>query len=385
MKQDSISDSTRVVISSVHHGGVLPGSRAELWRDLYLLKGADVRGPLFGNQLVVRGSPVSVQDSVYVRGEVRVEKEETGESGGGSVTFGSCLSTPDSLLVERDTARVRFLSNLYCGNVNLTNSIVFGNVYAQNATLRNSVVLGGVFCQKKLAAEDCVLATFSAEEAELGERVSLLFPIAMASVSIRLTSPVRALSFFYLPESEKPSLDESGGVTLLDEADIYQVETSSQDSEPIKGTRILTADQRILDTASVLDRFAKNRQLLESLTLSGILDPQSRTEEVTLDLDALEDLLMGINSIDELPELEGGSPIDDLFRRKDVADAVGAYFSEGVREALASYASGIDAGSATAPESDREALKRIRKLLRGERLDSETEPSQERSVPEEAS
>ena len=53
MQSDSIQDSTRYVVSDTHDGSVLPGTRIEMWRDVYLLSGANVVGGVWCGSLTV--------------------------------------------------------------------------------------------------------------------------------------------------------------------------------------------------------------------------------------------------------------------------------------------------------------------------------------------
>jgi len=97
MNIDSIQDSTRVVLSELRHGSIIPGNRAEMWRELFLLPGADLRGSAFGKSLYVEGPDVNVEASIYVRESIKVAESDKEGIQSGNVTFGSCVTTPDSI------------------------------------------------------------------------------------------------------------------------------------------------------------------------------------------------------------------------------------------------------------------------------------------------
>jgi hypothetical protein len=135
MEKDTIQDSTRVVLAQLRHGSILPGSRAEMWRDLYFLPGTDLRGGAFGNKLFVEGPNVHVESAVYLRGEINIRQSKDQKPADGIVSFNSCVTTPDSLIISDVSFRTRFRANVYTGMVNLKNAIVYGNLYAKKAVI----------------------------------------------------------------------------------------------------------------------------------------------------------------------------------------------------------------------------------------------------------
>lgn len=292
MPQDSIQDSTRYVVSDVHHGSVLPGERREMDRDVYLLSGADVRGGLWSNKLSVAAPDINVEGSVYAKGSITigaqrhsdirdsdigdsdmrgvrrtetvlaeestatklqegdsVETRELGRGDEGSaddhsgkaVRFGGCVTTPDDLLIEgsahsSDSFKTRFDSDVYAGRLNISDAVVLGNIYAKGAVIRNSVVLGGVFCQDQLTLSNCFVHTFQAEKVRVEEKVSIFAPFALAQESIDLQAPVRAVSFADLFGDKGLTVDDEpedgfdDGVVLLDEQDVLHLQIPGQEA-----------------------------------------------------------------------------------------------------------------------------------------------------------
>ena len=80
METDSIQDSTRYVVSDVHHGSILPGNRAEL--DVFILNNAEVKGAIWANDLTINGSNVLIEDSVYAKRTVLIKNEDKGKKNG---------------------------------------------------------------------------------------------------------------------------------------------------------------------------------------------------------------------------------------------------------------------------------------------------------------
>jgi len=323
MPQDSIQDSTRYVVSDVHHGSVLPGERREMDRDVYLLSGADVRGGLWSNKLSVSGPDVYISGSVYAQGAITIGAKEksdaasdqrdrtgpedelemvqhrSGESAekakqaqvdaerapshkNETVHFGGCVTTPDDLLTEvsghsLDRFKTRFDSDIYAGRLNISDAVVLGNVYAKGAVIRNSVVLGGIFCQDQLTLSNCFVHTFQARQAHIEEKVSIFAPFALAQESIDLQAPVRAVSFADLfrssalgnDDKEECGLDE--GVVLLDEQDLHNLQIpgreASGDGAPATQV-VLSMTERILHSRLLRERLEHNVEILRRLSLS---------------------------------------------------------------------------------------------------------------------
>ncbi len=338
MNIDSIQDSTRVVLSELRHGSIIPGNRAEMWRELFLLPGADLRGSAFGKSLYVEGPDVNVEASIYVRESIKVAESDKEGIQSGNVTFGSCVTTPDSILVDPVSFRVRFLSNIYAGIVNLNSSIVYGNVYARSGVIRDSVILGGVFCRGNLSLENCIVTTFRANSVNIGQKVSLLFPIAMAEKPIKLDYPVRALSFYNLSDSQD-SNDNTGGSVLLDERDVYKIgdqmiEENEDEEHKNNHLYVLSMDQRVMDAEKVIEHFRGNRKSLEFLTLIDHM-PSAQKDQIQKGGGAkLEDRLMGLVEREDIPEVDGYSTIEDIFVRADMIDTIKSFVSEDVVKAM---------------------------------------------------
>lgn len=325
MPDDSVQDSTRYVVSDVHHGSVLPGERREMERDVFLLPGADVRGGLWGNELTVTGPNVHVADSVYSQASITVrEDEDTQEFDPYSeVTFGGSVTTPDSLLVDTDSFRSRFLSALYTERVNLTNAFVFGNVYAREAIVRNSVILGSIFCKGTLEVENSFVHTFQAQKAELGKNVSIFAPFALAQEDIQLEAPVRALTFADVFERKETAAESSGEVVHLDDDDLFSVqgatpEAASGDGAPAT-QKVLSMTERILDSGLVQERLEENKSFLRRLSLHRHMEEDDQPENLIRELEEkLWDYLEAPISEDESKRTS--RPLEQFFERFGIAD-----------------------------------------------------------------
>ena len=287
MNRDSIQDSTRYVVGAVHQGGVLPGTRMEMWRDVYLVDGADVRGGVFCGSLSVQGPNVNVAESVYCRGAARVTGGD-GSDSAAPVTFGSSFASPDSLVVEDREFKVRFLADLNVGQLNLTNAFVYGNVFADRAVIRNSIVLGGIFCKNRLVIENSMASTFDAGRVQIGEGNYLLLPYAVARREMDMRAPVAALTFYSLYRQLQ---GEAGETVALDKHDIVKLDVPA-DSDEDEPSRIycLSMLDRLLDSQPLANHLIMNRKLIERLVLQDKMAPgaQSQTfKESVLELEAL--------------------------------------------------------------------------------------------------
>ena len=317
MNADSIQDSTRYVVGALHRGSILPGSRAEMWRDVYLENGADVQGGIWCGSLSVLGSDVSVSESVYSRGAVRIAVDDGAGLDGNAIEFGSCLTSSDSLIIANAPCKVRFRSDIYTDQLSISNAFVYGNVFANRAIIRDSVVLGGIFCRDQLTLERSLVSTFDTGRANVGEGTSLFFPGAIARDGINLTAPVRILTFYELDQQQ----DGFGGqAVLLDETDVIELNASSTlDGDEADGPRLLyclSAVERVLDSAPVREHLAFNRQFLERLALRGHLVPgasDDRLGDPTSELEAALWNILSRNPVDSSQRV--GSSIDELFAR----------------------------------------------------------------------
>jgi hypothetical protein len=309
MQLDSVQDSTRYVISGVHHGAVLPGNRLEMMRDVFLLPGADVRGGIWCNHLTIHGPDVQVAEAVYSRAGVTIDPDKDFTGGKAkSVTFSSCLTCRGTLLVSPGSFRIRVLADLYADRVNLSNCVIYGNIYANEAIIRNSVILGGVFTRGKLEAAKSFLGTFRARRALLGDELSLFFPYAVALEDIQISQPVKVLTFFSLYQQKRRGV---GDQALLTEDDVVELKTA-EDGVTLK---CLSLAERILDGHSVREHLSFNRRFLEHLSLGDNLDPEHKDPELDQPLSELEDILWKTLSLKKKPARKKGVTIQELFER----------------------------------------------------------------------
>jgi len=333
MPSDSVQDSTRYVVSDVHHGSVLPGERLEMSRDVYLRPGADVRGGVWSNRLEVAGPDVQVGESVYSQSEVTVsEAEDLDTDEADDVTFGACLTTPDTVRVDTSAFKTRFLSDLYAEKINLSGSFVFGNVYAKRAVIRNSVIIGSVFCEGKVDLSNCFVHTFQAHRADVGEAVSIFAPFAIASEEINLDAPVSSLTFADAfgqdseSQSEAPdglgeSRDGAENIVQLYQDDVFEIQSSpisaSGDGSPAT-QNVLSMTERILDSRIVRERLQENKEILRRLSLRHHIDPSERGGDVVSELEEALWEKVRTQSLEEAEE-RPSSPLESLFERFDLS------------------------------------------------------------------
>ena len=292
MNADSIQDSTRYVVNTLHRGGILPGNRMEMGRDVYLDSGADVRGGVWCGSLAVSGPNVNVTDAVYCLKSARIEAEDAVETDG-EVTFGSCFTSSESLVIQEGSPMVRFMSDIYTSQLNISNAFVYGNVFANRAVIRDSIVLGCVFSQSNLDIERSLVSTFSTDRAKIGEGTGLLFPYAVANKDIDLQAPVRALTFYSLYGSEREQAE--GELVLLDEDDIIAVTVEDDENqEAERRIYCLSMMERILDSEQLVEHLKLNKKFIECLSLQGNLTANARPQYLEATLQSLESALWDV-------------------------------------------------------------------------------------------
>ena len=313
MNADSIQDSTRYVVGGLHRGSILPGRRAEMWRDVYLESGAHIDGGIWCGSLSVLGSNVRVAEAIYCRGPARIAvADASGDED--AINFESCFTSPDSLVIENAPSKVRFWSDIYTEQLTTSNAFVYGNIFANRAIIRDSVVLGGVFCRDSLTVERSLISTFDTGRARLGPGTLLFFPGAVARDEIILEAPVEVLTFYSLYRQQ------GGDSVLLDEADIIELTVpgvQDRDEPGVPERRyLLSVAERVLDSQPVIDHLAFNRKFLEHLALRSHLVPDAQEELFRDSTDELEAVLWRV--VAGNPTGSGqriGSNISDLFAR----------------------------------------------------------------------
>jgi hypothetical protein len=318
---DSIQDSTRYVVGSLHRGSILPGRRAEMWRDVYLEAGADVQGGIWCGSLSVFGADARVAESVYCRGPVRIAVEASSGDETSSISFESCLTTSDSLVIENCPGQVRFGADIYTDQLSISNAFVYGNIFANRAVIRDSIVLGGVFCRDHLTVERSLISTFDTGRAQLGSGNLLFFPGAVAREGINLSSPVGILTFYNLYRQQEGA---NGDAVLLDESDIIEltVTTGSDDEGGAESRSLycLSVTERVLDSEPVKEHLTFNREFLEKLALRGHLAPGQSDVSSENSTDGLEATLWNILAGRPASSHQRlGSSIDQLFNRLGMA------------------------------------------------------------------
>ncbi len=310
-------DASRVVVSGARRGSVLPSSRAEMWRDIYLTTGADVKGGIWGNRLLVEGPAVRVDASVYVRSEIRIRPSDNPEEKRRGVTFGSTVTAGGTFLVEQATYRTRVLSNVYVGTASIANTVIYGNLYARSANIRNCVVMGGVFCRDHLQIENSVVATFQVGRATLGRNLLLLFPVALSQAPLAISHPVRAVSFLRLAGALKGA--ERGGSVHLGPDDVYAIDAAGG------GLHALSLDQRIACGIDIVRRFEENRAMAELVSLADHLPDAERKRMRGAALTEYERSLFSLLEGGAPPELTGALSLSSLLERAEIVAGMAAF------------------------------------------------------------
>jgi len=318
MKADSIQDSTRYIVADVHKGNIMPGNRSEMWRNIFLEPGARVIGGVWGGELQISGGNVYVDKSVYIRGSINIENESNAKSKkkiNDEIEFGSVVVSPESLFIHKNAPRTRFNSDIYVGQLNLKNTIVYGNIYSSNAVLENCIVLGGVYCRGKLEITNSILFIFKTKSLKLNDNVSLLAPYSISEEQFEMEYPVKALTFYSLLNK---STNGSSGIISLDEEDVFHVKYNEIETEeegyslPPK-VFLLSIVERILNSSNIIEQFRKNKELIEFLSYgNNIIDEYNENFRDLTRNDIEKNLWKLIEKGIKEDELHGSSRFDEL-------------------------------------------------------------------------
>jgi hypothetical protein len=292
MQMDSIQDSTRYIVSNIHHGNIIPGKRMEMWRDVFLLSGADIRGGIFCGSITINGGPVSVENAVYCKGPLTIKHPETPIPSETNVTFSSSVSAVEAIISELSPVRTRFLSDVYSDQINISNAFVYGNIFTKRAIIRNSIVLGGIFCEGSLSLEKCMVSTFEAKDVHLGQKVNLFMPVAIGHNIFELTDPVQFVTFFNLLQKNNDQI--LGETIVLTDEDILSIRVpksnrvnQNKNDQEFDIVNCLSIAERILDLEPLREHYDFNKKLLENLALWKNLDPASESN-IKISRDELE-------------------------------------------------------------------------------------------------
>lgn len=320
MISDSIQDSTRYIVSNVHHGSILPGNRMEMFRDVFLLTNAEIRGGIYSHNLLVEGSNITVDKSVFsaksiIIKEVKPDIKLTGNR------FNSTVVATDSILIENKVIKTKFKSDIYTNKLNISNTIVYGNIYSENAIIDNCIVLGGIFCSERLRISNSIYSTFRADSVNLGTNLYQLYPIALSRNQILMKNPIKAITFLNIYDSVSKNTDS--GIIVLDQDDIFEVDehypsgNGSKNNNDINNKLYcLSIAERILNTEKIIEHFRFNKVFLESLALESHLRNVDKNSDLLHPSGELDNYLWSILSgRDPLSEIKGSEEIETLFRR----------------------------------------------------------------------
>jgi hypothetical protein len=322
MHSDTNQADTRVVLSDIQEGGVLPGNKNEMWRDLCLLSGAQLRGPAWGNLMKVEGAPVKVEAAVYIKGAINIKAASKEKNNSGMVSFGSSVTSSESVVVDEVPFRVQFLSCLYTGVANLNNCIVYGNVYARRCVLRNSIVLGGIYCQGALQLENSLVSIVQAKRISFGRSVSMFFPLALSEEPIAISYPVRFLPFFDLSGFGKQGSSTMGGAIFADQRDVYTLGANPGVDSSAKFRHALSISERILNISRMLALVRRNQRYLECLSMGRHIDPAIRDAFLSRIDIPLEDRLWNLLNGENVPEIDGYSTVAELAEQPEILDSI---------------------------------------------------------------
>jgi len=317
MNLDSIQDSTRYLVKELHYGNIMPGNRKEILRDIFLQSGAYVKGGIYGSELLVNGTGITIDGAIYCKNNIRFDFTESKDKK--NVSFNSTVVCSGTLLVPGNGSKVRFLSDVYSGKINLKNCIVYGNVYATSATIENTIVLGGVYCKNDLKLKNSFVFTFRAGHCHLSDHVSILSPFGFAD-QISMESTINIFTFSSLFNLDNKA--KYNGNLKLDETDIYEIELEKneefEESEEFerKKIQVLSVAERLLNTSEIIEHFKQNKKFIEFLSLNSHLSEEDRKSFVANNIEEIEnELWQIIEKESDFSELNGSKSMDEMFKQ----------------------------------------------------------------------
>lgn len=322
MKSDSIQDSTRYVVSNLHHGSILPGSRAEMQRDVFLLSNAEIKGGIWANDLLVRGENIKVEKSIFTKRSLTIDDDDKGKKVK-PIDFQSSVVASESIVRNDSQTPLKFQSDIYTNKLNISNAFVMGNIYADQAIIKNSIVLGGIYCKNSLNIGNSMFSTFRTNKVILGNNLYMFFPVALSEEPIEVKDPIKSLTFLNLFQSIKKV--ENTGIILLDNDDVFKVDENylgkneSEDKNELenyveKDLYCLSLSERILNTNTLVEHLKFNKSFIEKIALSSHYKEETKTDVIDKPIEELEKILWDLlNSKKKLNEISSTTTIDKMF------------------------------------------------------------------------
>lgn len=322
MKSDSIQDSTRYVVSDVHHGNILPGVRAEIHRDVFLLSNAQIKGGIWANDLMVKGENIKVEKSIFTKRSLTIDDDEKSKKNK-AIDFQSTVVASESIIRNDSKTPLKFHSDIYTSKLNIDNAFVMGNIYADQAIIKNSIVLGGIYCKNSLNLNNTMFSTFRAKKVTLGDNLYMFFPVALSEESIKINDPIKSLTFLNLFDSINKNTNS--GVIYLDNNDVFKVDEEflsrdvDSDSDEIsdyleKDLYCLSITERILNVNKIGEHLKFNKAFLEKIALGSHYGKEEKSDIIDKPIEELERILWDLlNDKRELSEIDGSDDISKLF------------------------------------------------------------------------
>jgi len=176
--------------------------------------------------------------------------------------------------------------------------------------------LGGVFCMGNLTLQHVVLGTFRAKKVNLQPEIMMFYPFAIADEPLKLTFPIKALSFMNLREFLTNTESLGDGVVLIDDEDVVRVTERENDEE--KSFHMISLGSRIFDLEEVKRQFRQNKRVLEYTSLGDHLDPLMKVEFERNELAQIEQALFQLIERPPRQETAVRTPFETMSKRDSV-------------------------------------------------------------------
>lgn len=257
--EHSVETSKRVVVEGRWDGDLLPGTMAELNREVIVRPGSTITGGVFGRVIRIQG-PASFKRAVYATEEIEIEA--TGE-----VRFESSLGCRNILTVSSPDSggHVAVAGDINVRNAQLERCVVRGSVHADTAHLSHCLVFGVLHARESVELLQTIALTVDGQSVRFGCGCGIILPYARASKDLTLDEGVRLVAF----PTENNVLGESDVITGR------------------RGTLHLTGGCRLTNLLETGAHLTNLKNFISRVALDSVLG--SRLDEIDYTVEALPD------------------------------------------------------------------------------------------------
>lgn len=268
------NDQVFMLNDEVYSNDIIPSLKNEMWRNVDLMGEVQIKGAIFGKNLIIDTKDIFIEKAVYVEDSISINGLENSK-----LWFNSVVNANNSILVnDNSKTRIRFSNNIKSQVLNISNSIIYGNIYCNEAILNNCVVIGAVFAKNRIELKNSIVGTYKCLNIDLYGNIGIIFPFALSNNEPTVNGNI----YNVFPKSF--SKNKMIGIYEIDNQEIYRINEENQTKFALSSTL------RIFDLSNFYNSIVQNLFDILGLTTMKIEDYQIADKN----LKELDDLFFAI-------------------------------------------------------------------------------------------